>query len=126
TTFPDRLPQAEKAYCEIIKALEGSEEVELIVRNDVEKSRIEALLTDYGIDASKISFHVTEYVDVWTRDFGPVFLKNDKTHELAWVKWDYNGYGKADDPYFTDLLKDNSVFLNLRKEIDKRMFEPGI
>lgn len=56
------------------------------------------------------------------RDCGPCFLKNPQTNEPAWIKWTYNVYGGK----FPNLLKDNEIMLKLRREINARMFEPGI
>lgn len=126
TTFPKRVAKVENLYCQIIKALGSSETVELLVLNQPMKTKAETLLKEAGADLSNITFHITDYADVWVRDYGPIFVSSPATKELAWVKWAYNAYGKADDPYFSDLLKDNQVFLNLRGTIDKRMFEPGI
>ncbi len=125
TTFPGRIKKVEDIFCQIIKHLYENEGVELLVLDEKMKSKAEKMLVKEGINISKISFHVTNYADVWLRDYGPVFIKNNQTHELAWIKFRYNAYGKADDPYFTDLLKDNQVFFNLRGTIDRRMFEPG-
>jgi agmatine deiminase len=43
------------------------------------------------------------YVDVWVRDWGPTFVHKDGA--LAYVKWDYNGYGGK----FPDVVKDGLV-----------------
>jgi len=64
TTFPDSIPEVEKSYCEIIKALEGSEQVSLIVRSE-EKNRIEKILQDSGCDMENIIFFEEDYADVW-------------------------------------------------------------
>lgn len=126
TTFPNRLAVVEKLYCQIIMALKTSESVDLLVLNEAMQAKVETLLQNAGADLKNITFHATDYADVWTRDYGPVFVSNPETKELAWVKWAYNAYGKAEDPYFSDLLKDDKVFLGLRGAIGKRMFEPEI
>ena len=43
-TFPGILYSIEQSYCQIIKELENSEKVKLIVLNDIEKNRIEKIL----------------------------------------------------------------------------------
>ena len=126
TTFPGRVDKAEAVFVKMILALHTSETVELIVLNSEMQKRASELLETAGVDIAKINFHITDYADVWTRDYGPTFLTNPQTKEQAWVKWTYNAYGKSEDPYFGQVLKDNEVFFNLRKDIDKRMFEPGI
>lgn len=113
TTFTKSIENAEKTFCKIIKALEGSEKVELIVLNDQMQTRAEKLLKTFGANLSNITFHQVEFADVWTRDYAPFFLINREQKDLAWVKWKYNAYGKAGNPSFNDfeqLLKDNKVF----------------
>ena len=122
-TFPGgRLEKVENIYVEIIKNIHTSDDVELLVLNAEMKTKAEQMITDAGINLSKITFHITDYADVWMRDYGPTFVKNSTTRELAWVKWGYNAYGNK----FPELLKDNEVFFALRRYLDKRMFEPGI
>jgi len=122
-TFPDgRIKKVEKIYVEIIKHLHESEDVELLVLNEKMKSNVTEMLARAGVDALKITLHITDYADVWIRDYGPTFIKNPETRELAWIKWQYNAYNNK----FPQLIKDNEVFFALRKDIDKRMFEPGI
>lgn len=126
TTFPGRVEKAENVFVKMIQALSKTEKVELLVLNDEMLVRVSAKLKANGVDITKINFHITDYADVWTRDYGPTFITNKKTREPAWIKWQYNAYGKAADPYFGLIMKDNEVFLNLRKTINGRMFEPPI
>ncbi len=122
-TFPGgKLKRVEKTYIEILKNISQFEDVELLVLDNKTKTRIEKMLTKAEVKLSKISFHITDYADVWIRDFGPTFIINKQDHELAWIKWHYNAYGNK----FPELLKDNEVFFNLRRDVDKRMFEPGV
>ncbi len=121
TTFTQGIEQAEKTFCEIIKSLEGSEKIELLVVNDEMRNRAEKLIKDSEADLNNINFHKINYADVWTRDYGPTFLNNN-----AWTKWVYNVYGKAhEDPvYWAPLLKDNDVFNTIA--LPGQKFEPGI
>ncbi|MDP2932800.1 MAG: agmatine deiminase family protein, partial [bacterium] len=126
TTFPGRVHKAEEVFVQMIKALHETEAIELIVLNEAMLERVQSTLESVGVNISKVNFHITDYADVWIRDYGPTFITNNQINELAWIKWHYNAYGKSVDPYFGLVMKDNEVFFNLRKEIDKRMFEPGI
>lgn len=126
TTFPGRVEKAENVFVKMIKALYETEKVELLVLNEAMLARASALLKANGVDAAKINFHVVDYADVWTRDYGPTFIINKKTKECVPIKWQYNAYGKADDPYFGMIIKDNEVFLNLKKTISEKMFDPQI
>ena len=123
TTFTKGVDSAEKTFCEIIKALEGSEKVELLILDSQMQSRAENLLKTFGVDLNNVVFHQAKFADVWARDYGPFFLINRAQKNLAWIKWQYNAYGKAEDPYFTDLLKDNEVFNILNSEGKKFMVD---
>ena len=121
TTFTKGIENAEKTFCEIIKGLENSEKVELIVLNSEMQKRVENILKNFGVNLSNVNFHQVEYTDVWTRDYAPLFLKKD-----VWVKWQYNVYGKAyeDKIYWKPLLKDNDVFNKINLAGQK--FEPSM
>lgn len=129
TTFSKGIERAEKTFCKIIKSLEGSEKVNLIVLNNQMQNRAENLLKNFEVDLANVVFHIVDFADVWIRDYGPFFLINRGQNNLAWVKWGYNAYGKAEDPYFTDLLRDNEVFNilnpNGKKFISKMVLEGG-
>lgn len=110
TTFPKGIESAEKTFCKIIKLLEGSEKVNLLVLDNQMQNRVENILKNFGANLMNVTFHEVAFADVWIRDYGPFFLINRAQKDLAWVKCSYNAYGKAKDPYFADLLKDNEVF----------------
>lgn len=125
TTFPNLIPEVEKTYCQIIKSLEESEKVNLIVL-DKDKERVKKILADYENDLDNITFYIEDYVDVWTRDYTPITILNKNENKLAFVKWDYDAYGKGHDPYFADLLKDDKVFDNILSPSKNEIFRPGI
>lgn len=117
-----RLGKVENKFVEIIKAISPHEEVELLIINEEMKAKVSTLLEKNSVDLKNVNFNITDYADVWLRDYGPTYIQNTQSHEQAWVKWTYNAYGEK----FEALLKDNQVFLNLRGKIGKRMFEPGL
>jgi hypothetical protein len=122
TTFPNMVSDIEKKYCEIIKSLEDSEKVNLIVLDIKTQNEVEILLKSFGINLNNIVFYIQEYADVWVRDYAPITLINKNINELAFVKWEYNAYGKKDDPYFADLLKDNNYIMlfNITKKLNEK------
>ncbi|MBU1038641.1 agmatine deiminase family protein [Patescibacteria group bacterium] len=116
-TFPDRLNQVEQVYCQIIEALSQQEKIKIIIQNEAVKNKILKKLESTKTILKNVEFYITDYADVWLRDYGPTFLKNN-LKEKAWVKWQYNAYGHK----FTDLLKDNNVFDLLDKKITGQKF----
>jgi len=109
--FEDKIKNIEKIYIDMILHLHKDELIKLIVLNQDEQNRISILLKENNIDLLKIIFYQTEYVDVWVRDYGPTFIKNNEN--IAWIKWQYNSYGGK----FPELSKDDQVFLNLKDKI---------
>ena len=126
TTFPNIISDIEKSYCQIIKSLEGSEKVNLIILNNSAKNKIKRLLKDSQINLDNVTFFMKDYADVWVRDYAPISIINKEEKKLAWIKWDYNAYGKPEDPYFLDLLKDNQVFESIINESIDEIFRPNI
>ena len=110
---PTRLTRVEERYVEIIKALSESELVNLLVLNEKMRTRVSEMLKKRGLDISKIIFHITDYADVWLRDYGPMFVLHCEEKKLSWIKWQYDAYAKK----FPMLLKDNQVFYNLKNKI---------
>ena len=58
--------------------------------------------------------------------YAPITLFNKKNNKIAFVKWNYNAYGKKNDPLFKDLMKDNKVFLKILEKNKYEVFEPGV
>ena len=120
-TFPD-LAAVEGIYVEIIAALRGSETVDLLVTGEAMRTRIEAMLEEEGIDTSGIRFHLADYADVWFRDYGPTFLVNRKTGNLAMVNWTFNAWGEK----YAELMEDSRIPLAMNREMELPLFTPGI
>ncbi len=116
---PLHLAKVETVYAQIIKALSDSELVNLLVLNKKMKAEVFKMLEKNNLDSSKIIFHITDYADVWLRDYGPMFVMNSKKKKLSWVKWQYDAYSKK----FPMLLKDNQVFYDLKNKVSGEMLE---
>ncbi|HYF05411.1 MAG TPA: agmatine deiminase family protein [Patescibacteria group bacterium] len=123
-TFPDRIPNVEKAWAKAIKALQDtdSEKVYLLVPSAEESKRIAGFLELQGVDISKVFMLVHDYVDVWLRDTAPTFLLSRDQKELAMVDWDFNAWGNK----YADLLKDGDIRKKINSELGLKSFEPGV
>ncbi|HOI13507.1 MAG TPA: agmatine deiminase family protein [Methanoculleus sp.] len=120
-TFPD-LAAVERAYVEIIAALRGSETVDLLVTDEKMQVRVKAMLEEEGVDTGDVRFHVADYADVWFRDYGPTFLVDRKTGNLAMVNWTFNAWGEK----YPELMGDTRVPLLMNREMGLPLFTPGI
>ena len=120
-SFP-HLKEAENSFANFIAEIQDSERVELQVLGETMQERVSSILTARGVALSRIGFHLADYADIWFRDYGPIFVVNPESKELAMVKWEFNAWG---DKYET-LLKDNKVPYAMNSYLRLRMFEPGI
>jgi agmatine deiminase len=66
--------------------------LEILARDDRQRSHIFAAMNYYGFEMTRISIHVTRTVDVWHRDSGPVFVV-DNNGGIAITDWNFNGWG---------------------------------
>ncbi len=121
TSFP-HLEKAELALAGFIKEIHSSERVELQVIDKRRKERALRILAATGVNLSQLSFHLTDYADIWFRDYGPLFVVNRQSRQLAMVKWIFNSWGNK----YETLLKDNHVPYTLNEWLRLPMFEPGI
>ncbi|BFM05345.1 agmatine deiminase family protein [Halioxenophilus aromaticivorans] len=90
--WPGALSEAEKNYAAIANAIADFEPVVMLVRPDQHAQAL-ALMAEQ-IAAEKIHLKPWALDDSWMRDFGPTFVINKRTGELAGVDWTFNGWGK--------------------------------
>jgi agmatine deiminase len=120
-TFPD-LPAVEDAYGVIIRASCHGQKVNLLVRDEDTEERVRILLGTGGKIPEGLRFHTIDYADVWFRDYGPTFLVNRKSHELAMVNWRFNAWGNK----YPGLLSDDCIPSDMNRELGIRCFTPGV
>ncbi len=120
-TFPDRVDRVEKIYVQIIKEIHTGEEVNLFVRNEETKQKATEMFKGAGIDLNRVHFYIFDYADVWFRDYGPVFVKNQR-HQLAMLHWNFNSWGEK----YETLLKDKQIPEIINNKMNIPCFKPGI
>ena len=121
TTFPDRVERVEATYVQIVKEIHESEEVNLLVIDEPTRKKVVALFSKATVNLDRVHIHVSDYADVWFRDYGPIFVRNPR-HELAMIHWDFNSWGEK----YETLLKDKEIPDVINKEMAIRCFKPGI
>jgi len=104
TTFPGCLEEVEQSYLSIIAALAAEEEIRLLIRDAAMGEAVRRRLEERKIATSGIRLIEADYGDVWIRDYGPTFLRNDRG-ETAMVDWDFNSWGGK----YPELLQDSGV-----------------
>jgi len=121
TTFPDRIKRVEATYVQIIGEIHASEEVNLFVIDEPTKKKVATMLLEAGLDLGRVHIWVSDYADVWFRDYGPIFVKNAQ-QELAMIHWDFNSWGEK----YETLLRDKDIPNVINQNLALPCFEPGI
>lgn len=85
-------------WVEMTKVLVTSENVHIIAYNETEKNRITALLTEAAVPLTNVDFYLYKTDDVWVRDNGPVYVRN-QSGELVIEDWGFNGWGGKIDEW---------------------------
>lgn len=120
-SFPE-LEAVEKTYVAIIQAIHRSERVDLQVTGQRMKDKVKGLLSNAGVNLSKVKIHIADYADVWFRDYGPTFLVNRDRKCLAMVHWIFNSWGGK----YEELRKDTYIPDQMNEHLRLPAFEPGI
>jgi agmatine deiminase len=121
-TFPNRVKKVESAYVKMILALSKNEIVNLFVTDLKMKEKVRKILKQKGVDLHKIKFHVWNYVDVWFRDYGPVFVLNKEKKQVAFVRWIFNAWGEK----YKELMRDTQIPDVISDRLQFNNFRPGI
>ena len=117
-TWPDRVPQVEEIYLNMIAALAPHEIVNLLVDDEDTEAAIRARVS--SATAAQIHFHHIQTVDSWIRDYGPNFVA--AYGEVAFNDWIFNAWGNK----YEALKEDDSVPRRLEPFLKLKRFSPGI
>jgi agmatine deiminase len=120
-SFP-QLEKAESSFANFIAEIHSSERVELLVRDTEMQNKAARALRERRVELERVGFHLTDYADIWFRDYGPIFVVNRPARKLAMTKWTFNAWGNK----YAELLKDNRVPYFINESLRLPIFEPGI
>ncbi len=144
-TWPNRVPQVQEIFLQMMAALTPYESVNLLVDDEETEQSVRARCK--FASASNIRFHRFRTVDSWIRDYGPNFLVSDPSDKvelvadsrkgpaadvedklkfggqgLAYNDWIFNAWGNK----YEELKKDDAIPKQLENVLHVPRFEPGI
>ncbi|MGC4001611.1 MAG: agmatine deiminase family protein [Anaeromyxobacter sp.] len=96
------------AIINIIKSLDPYIRVNVMTRSIDEILRVKSLLKTNGYVGTNAHFYVINHLSIWTRDVGPIFVK-DSAYRLNVVDFGFNNYSRDG----------NQTYINTEKEVDK-------
>jgi agmatine deiminase len=91
--WPGKFEPIPWVWTEIVRHLSRSEYVHLLVNDEVMAEDARRHLSDVGVDLGRVRFFPFATDRVWTRDYGPIFLKN-RGEGLAQTAWQFNAWAK--------------------------------
>ncbi|MEK6982501.1 MAG: agmatine deiminase family protein [Candidatus Micrarchaeota archaeon] len=119
-SFPgEKLKSVEQIYVKMIYALSESEKVNVLVNDKLTEEKVRKML-DGSANFDNVVFHHIKSVDVWTRDYCPIFIKNKE--KVAATKWIFNAWGGK----YEELKADNQAGEEVAKKSGLEVFHPGI
>ncbi len=94
--WPGKFQAIPWVYAEIVRLLAARERVHLLVEGARAQQRAEGILERAGANLEQVSFHLWPTDRGWTRDSGPIFVRNGEG-KIAITNWRFNAWAKYSD-----------------------------
>jgi len=119
--WPGKFTPIAWVYAEIVRHLHLGERVCILVQDDFLRRRARNQLERAGVDLDQIDFFPFPTDRVWSRDFGPVFIKRQVAgrSELAITNWKFNGWAK-----YSNWKRDNAIPAKIALALRLKQWEP--
>jgi agmatine deiminase len=117
--WPGKFESIPLVFADIIRSLVQGEDVNLIVASAREKQTAQEVLRRSHVDLKRLKFHIWPTNRIWTRDSGPIFIKNKDS--LALTNWRFNAWAK-----YPDWKHDNQLPERIAKKLKLHQFTPVV
>jgi agmatine deiminase len=94
--WPGRFQPIPWVYGEIVRKLSRVERVRILVDHRAIQEQALRVLRLVGANLDAVDFYVCTTNRVWTRDYGPIFVR-DEAGRVALTGWGFNAWAKYDD-----------------------------
>jgi len=125
-SWPRRFRPVPHVFAEIVRQISSREAVRINCAAALQP-RAKRLCAAAGADMARVAFFDHPTDDAWCRDHGPIFVKNDRTGEIAVTDWAYNAWGGKYPPYDLDNLIPPRIAkrLRMRRFVNDMILEGG-
>ncbi len=103
--WPGKFQSIPWLYAEIVRLLAARERVHLIVEGAAMRKRVAGMLDRAGANLDRVSFHEWPTDRGWTRDSGPIFVRNSEGR-AGLTNWHFNAWAKYPDWRLDNQLPD--------------------
>ena len=94
--WPGKFQSIPWLYAEIVRLLAAREQVHIAVNDKKAQQRATAILQRAHANLDQVTFHLWPTDRVWTRDSGPIFVRN-AAGTIALTNWRFNAWAKYPD-----------------------------
>jgi agmatine deiminase len=131
-TWPDRVPQAQEVFAQMIEALTPGEKVHLLVDDAEAEQKALRILAEKKVFKKNLFLHQIPTVDSWIRDYGPIFVKRSFSSsqpslsrgkgKLMILDWGFNAWGDK----YEELKKDDVIPQKVAPLLDIPVLHPSL
>ena len=118
--WPGRFAPIPWVYAEIVRKLAQVERVRILIQDRAAEEAARRVLRKSGANLDAIEFFYAPTDRGWTRDYGPLFVRN-RAGEVALTNWRFNAWAKYDD-----WRNDAAIPGTLTRALKLRAWEPGL
>jgi agmatine deiminase len=91
--WPGKFQPIPWIYAEIVRLLSARERVHILVEDAKAEQRVTSMLERAGARLEQVSFHLWPTDRSWTRDTGPIFVRNGEGR-VGITNWRFNAWAK--------------------------------
>jgi agmatine deiminase len=117
--WPGKFQAIPWVYADIVRHLSRVEDVHILVNDGAAAKRANGILKRAGANLTHVHFHQWPTNRVWTRDSGPIFVKNNSS--LAVTNWRFNAWAKYDNWQL-----DDQIPAHVASALDLPAWEPHV
>lgn len=110
--WPGKIAAIHFVYGEIVKKITLGEKARIIVNDERHETKARRILEDVGVDIGRVEFFRIPTDRGWTRDFGPIFVRDRANMVVAGFR--FNAWAK-----YSDYKKDVKIAEKLAKNLKK-------
>lgn len=108
--WPGKFQAIPWLYAEIVRLIAARERVQLLVQDEKEQQRAISILERAQANLDNVIFHQWPTDRVWTRDSGPIFVRNAEGR-VAITNWRFNAWAKYPDWHLDDQIPQRAAEL---------------
>ncbi|MGC1186264.1 MAG: agmatine deiminase family protein [Candidatus Acidiferrales bacterium] len=119
TDWPGKFAPIPWVYAEIVRHLARVERVRILVEGKDAEAGARRVLQKSGVNLAAVEFFRIPTNRGWTRDSGPIFVKN-AAGEIAITHWKFNAWAKYDD-----YQKDAAFVTHANRRLKLPLWQPA-